>query len=109
MTQEELLALIDRAAEEGWKELDLSGQGLTELPSEIGRLTQLETLILGKVEDWKWVGDEYVPKLITNELTTFPKELAKLENLQTLDLSGNDRSSPLSAIPSPASTTASVI
>jgi hypothetical protein len=31
MTHEELLALIDQAADEGWTELDLSGQGLTQL------------------------------------------------------------------------------
>ncbi|MEM6252904.1 MAG: hypothetical protein AAF821_08275 [Cyanobacteria bacterium P01_D01_bin.156] len=48
MTRDELLALIDRAATEGWTELDLSGQGLSELPEEIGKLTQLERLILGK-------------------------------------------------------------
>ena len=48
MTREELLLLIAQAATEGWTKLDLSGQGLTELPPEIGRLTQLETLILGK-------------------------------------------------------------
>ncbi|MDA0268119.1 MAG: hypothetical protein O3A14_14470 [Cyanobacteria bacterium] len=41
MTQEELLRLIDQAAEEGWTELDLAGQNLTELPPEIGKLTQL--------------------------------------------------------------------
>ena len=49
MTKDELLALIDQAAAEGWTELDLSGQGLTlELPEEIFKLTQLEKLILGK-------------------------------------------------------------
>ena len=53
MTPEELRLLIDQAADEGWTELDLSGKNLTELPPEIGKLTQLETLILGKVEKWK--------------------------------------------------------
>ncbi|MBD0269639.1 MAG: hypothetical protein ICV77_15265, partial [Cyanobacteria bacterium Co-bin8] len=50
MTRDELLELIDQAAAEEWTELDLSGQGLTELPPEIGKLTQLETLTLGRVE-----------------------------------------------------------
>jgi internalin A len=95
MTCEELLTLIDQAAEEGWKELDLSGNGLMELPPEIGKLTQLETLILGKVDKWEWVNGELVLKLITNELKTLPEELAKLENLKTLNLSGN----PLTTIP----------
>jgi internalin A len=89
MTQEELLLLIDQAADEGWTELDLSGNNLTELPPEIGKLTQLETLILGRVEKWKWVEDKLIPTLVTNQLTTLPAELAALKNLKTLDLSGN--------------------
>lgn len=39
MTQDELLVLIDQAADEGWTELDLTGKGLTELLPEIGMLT----------------------------------------------------------------------
>ena len=50
MTKEELLQLIDKAASEGSKVLDLAGLGLEELPPEIGKCTQLETLVLGKVE-----------------------------------------------------------
>ena len=57
MTQDELIALIDQTAEEEWTKLDLSGQGLTELPPEIGRLTQLETLRLGK-QDFEQTGPE---------------------------------------------------
>ncbi|MEO0458681.1 MAG: hypothetical protein AAF152_19170 [Cyanobacteria bacterium P01_A01_bin.114] len=36
MTQDELLMLIDQAAEEGWIELDLAGENLPE----IGKLIQ---------------------------------------------------------------------
>ena len=90
MTQDELLALIDQAAAEGWKELDLSGQGLTELPPEIGQLTQLETLILGKrVEGYESVGDRALPKVVSNAFTSLPQELTSLGKLQVLDLSGN--------------------
>jgi internalin A len=89
MTEAELLALIDRAAEEGWTELDLSGQNLTALPPEIGKLTQLESLILGKVEKWNWVDNKAVPTLVTNQLTTLPPELASLTRLKKLNLSGN--------------------
>ncbi|MEH1911275.1 hypothetical protein [Nostoc sp.] len=41
MTQEELLQLIDRAVAEGWRELDLSGQELTELTGRRNRLKSL--------------------------------------------------------------------
>jgi len=49
MERDALLQLIDQAADEGWKELDLAGMGLTELPEEIGKLGQLESLIFGKL------------------------------------------------------------
>ena len=51
MTEEDLLQVIDQAVSDGVKMLDLSGNELTSLPPEIGRLTQLETLILGKWDD----------------------------------------------------------
>ena len=50
MERDELLELIERAAREGWRELDLRYQGLTELPSEISQLTQLQSLNL------RWAG-----------------------------------------------------
>ncbi|MBD2459738.1 leucine-rich repeat domain-containing protein [Oscillatoria sp. FACHB-1407] len=95
MTPDDLLALIDRAADEGWTELDLSGNGLTELPGAIAKLTQLEKLILGKVEKWEWVDNKPVPTLVTNELKALPDELAALEKLRSLDISGN----PLEVVP----------
>ncbi|MBW4659338.1 MAG: leucine-rich repeat domain-containing protein [Drouetiella hepatica Uher 2000/2452] len=95
MIREELLELIDRAADEVWTELDLSGKELTELPAEIGKLTQLETLILGKVEKWQWAEGKSIPTVTTNQLTVLPQALEALENLKTLRLSGN----PLRVIP----------
>lgn len=38
MGQNELLALIEQAAVEGWSSLDLSGQGLQEMPGAIAIL-----------------------------------------------------------------------
>ncbi|MEH1925288.1 leucine-rich repeat domain-containing protein [Nostoc sp.] len=96
MTQEELLQLIDRAVAEGWRELDLSGQELTELPVEIGKLQQLESLILGKkVEGYEEVRNRYLEKVSGNNLKTLPLELLGLPNLRKLDISGN----PLESIP----------
>jgi hypothetical protein len=67
MTRDELLALIDQAAAAGWTELDLAGQGLTELPPEIGKLTQLKSLVLGKFAvlpelPWATATPSVVPK-----------------------------------------------
>ena len=71
MTQDELLALIDQAERKKWKELDLSDKGLTELPPEIGRLTQLEKLDLSVT--WK--------SKTPNQLTHLPTEIGDLNNL----------------------------
>jgi len=89
MTREEAVRRIDRAAEEKLTQLDLSWLDLEELPPEIGKCTHLETLVLGKVEDWGWVGGKFSPKLITNHLSALPEELRSLLNLRSIDLSGN--------------------
>ncbi len=89
MTREELLQLIDKAADEGQTELDLAGLGLEELPPEIGKCTQLESLVLGKWEEWQYVDGKRILKLITNQLSVLPEELRSLENLRSINLSGN--------------------
>ena len=76
MPQDDLLQLIDQAAAEGWKTLDLSGQGLTELPPEIGQLQHLQSLFLS-----------------FNQLSSIPLEICQLQDLQSLDLSNNQLSS----------------
>jgi internalin A len=48
MDRQELVRMIDRAADEGCKELDLAGLGIEELPKEIGKCQQLEKLDLGR-------------------------------------------------------------
>ncbi len=82
MTREELLQLIDKAADEGQTELDLAGLGLEELPPEIGKCTQLETLVLRKY-------DEEKGQFVGNKLTKFPDVVLQLTNLKILNLSRN--------------------
>ena len=71
MNDRELLEAIEAAARTGAKNLDLSGQDLTALPNEIGRLTNLASL-----------------NLSDNRLTALPPEIAQLTNLATLNLRG---------------------
>ena len=106
MTQVELLELLARAKAEGWKELDLAGMDLEELPPEIGELTELEVLILGKWDReakgnrLKTLSAEIgqLSQLTTldlsdNQLSSLPPEIGQLSQLTTLDLSSNQLSS----------------
>ncbi|MUG94573.1 GTPase [Scytonema sp. UIC 10036] len=86
MTEAELLEVIEQAATEGVTELDLCGRGLSVLPSEIGKLTQLKKLILGKYryrEEGGQVG------IISNNLCTLPGEIGQLCQLEELQIVGN--------------------
>jgi internalin A len=105
MTQEELLQLIDKVADEGQTELDLAGLELEELPPEIGKCTQLQRLILGKLDEEKgqFLGNKLtefpdvvlqltnlkILNLSKNQITVIPEDLAQLSNLRELNLSNN--------------------
>jgi internalin A len=95
MTKEELLKIIKQAAKDGVTTLDLSNKGITELPPEIGQLTQLTKLIL-------WgnnltVLPSEIGQLIhlteleiyMNQLTALPKEIGQLTQLTSLVLFDN--------------------
>ncbi len=72
MTDDELLQIIEQAARRDVTRLDLSGEGLTMLPSEIGHLSSLQSLDLRR-----------------NQLTTLPPEIDQLINLGILELDDN--------------------
>ena len=76
MTNEELLQIIKQAARDKQTKLNLSGKGLTTLPLEIVKLTNLQFLYL-----------------YNNQLSSLPAEIVQLTNLQTLNLVGNQLSS----------------
>ncbi|MBD2409854.1 GTPase [Nostoc calcicola FACHB-389] len=99
MTNEELLQIIEQAARDKVTELDLSGRGLTTLPAEIGRLTNLRSLDLRSNQLSSLPGE--IVQLInlqslnlrSNRLSILPGEIVQLTNLQFLDLSKNKLSS----------------
>jgi small GTP-binding protein len=76
MTEEELLRVIEQAAQAQVTELDLSGRELTVLPPEIGQLTNLQTLNLSR-----------------NQLNSLPEKIGQLTNLQSFNLNNNQLNS----------------
>ncbi|MEH1900945.1 MAG: COR domain-containing protein [Nostoc sp.] len=99
MTNEELLQIIEQAARDKVTELNLSGQGLTTLPAEIGQLTNLQSLNLYSNQlsslpaEFGQLTNLQFLHLIRNQLSSLPAEIGQLTNLQFLDLSSNQLSS----------------
>ncbi|MEH2071894.1 MAG: COR domain-containing protein [Nostoc sp.] len=76
MTNEELLEIIEKAVRDKVRKLNLSDKGLTTLPAEIGRLTNLRSL-----------------HLENNQLSSLSPEIVQLTNLRSLHLENNQLSS----------------
>ena len=77
MDKQELIEIIEAAAREGKNELYLSDKQITDLPSEIAKLTNLQTIYLHE-----------------NQLTQLPKSLVQLKKLETIGMEGNPITSP---------------
>ncbi|TKJ40235.1 GTPase [candidate division LCP-89 bacterium B3_LCP] len=76
MTKKQLLKIIEKAARDEVTTLDLSSKKITELPPEIGNLTNLTYLYLAN-----------------NQLTSLPPEIGNLTNLTNLYLDYNQLTS----------------
>lgn len=95
MTEEEVLRVIVQARRENATILDLSGKGLTSIPSTIGQLTDLRTLdlrnnrlkrlseVIGQLTNLQEL------YLYENQLTSLPESIGRLQSLTILGLSDN--------------------
>jgi hypothetical protein len=95
---ETALQRIEEARLSGATGLELIEFGLTELPPEIGQLTNLQWLLLSE-NQLRDLPSEFVAlqnlevlHISFNSLETFPLEITKLNNLRHLDLSFNNLS-----------------
>ena len=95
LTDDKLHKLLDHAASRGLKELDLSYNGLTTLPPEIRRLTNIESLdlsgneLIAVPQEIGYLSQLKHLDLRRNLLTGLPAELGSLSGLSTLDVRQN--------------------
>jgi internalin A len=95
MTRDEAMRRIDRAAQENWTKLNLSGLDLEEVPPEIGKCTQLETFVF---MEFQFMPFQEKGKERGKRLTKFPDAVLQLTNLKILNLHGNEITSIPEAI-----------
>jgi len=99
MDEKKLLKTIEKARRERWTKLDLSGEKLTRVPEQLGRLKNLTTLRLdnnqltGVPEQLGQLKNLTVLYLHENRLTSVPEQLGQLKNLTRLYLNENQLTS----------------
>jgi internalin A len=95
MASDQVLKIIEKAARSNSEKLDLSGQGLTEIPREIFQLKNLTGLYLGRNKIVKIPSAIIQLKNLTslnfgnNKIVEIPDAIAKLQNLESLNFAGN--------------------
>jgi internalin A len=95
MDEQELIAIIEQAARDRRTDINLSNKGITAIPTEIEKLTNLQYLNFSgnqltviPIEIEKLI-DLQKLYLYNNQITTIPTEIKNLINLQELDLINN--------------------
>ncbi len=86
MKKEDIIKKIRIAKEEGTTELDLSGDQIYTLPSEIGELTELISLNLGTGTYTTYIGIGYGETddfESYNYLSVLPPEIGNLKSLKS--------------------------
>jgi Leucine-rich repeat (LRR) protein len=96
MDMQELRQVIAQAARDKSTKLDLSGQGLTELPPEVGQLNSLEWLYLNgnKLQSlpntfWQLI-NLIARRIFENKLRSIPPDIGRLVELQELYIGPNE-------------------
>ena len=95
MTKEKVLQIIEEAAKNNSTYLDLSGNQLEQMPSEIEKLERLKYLDLSNNRLFKLspeitkLQNLTLLDLSNNQFTELPIEITKLHNLTELDMSRN--------------------
>lgn len=75
----DLLCLIEEAANKKWEVLDLSNTGISKLPEQLFQLTSLKVLFIGNVHNHP-NAENY------NTIKTIPDDILNLENLEVLSI-----------------------